>query len=309
MGQGCVNCHNSHAESPKIDWKVGDVRGIQEVSVAQPIGANIFAFKYLSGYFVLTAVVGCLFIALQRRQAALINGMSAELDTANESLASLPIKISRYLSPSKSIFSGQKDVIIHTERKKLTIFFSDIKDFTAATERLQPEQIAQLLNEYLTEMSTIALAHGGTIDKFAGDAMLIFFGDPETKGDAEDARACFRMAIEMQHRIASLSAKWRNIGIEHPFRVRMGINTGLCNVGSGFGSSDRMGYTIIGAEANLAARLQSIAQPGQIVVSDETYAFIRDMVVVEALAPITIKGINREVIPYVINDFLGLQRQ
>jgi class 3 adenylate cyclase len=309
MGQGCVNCHNSHAESPKIDWKVGDVRGIQEVSVAQPIGANIFAFKYLSGYFVLTAVVGCLFIALQRRQAALINGMSAELDTANESLASLPIKISRYLSPSKSIFSGQKDVIIHTERKKLTIFFSDIKDFTAATERLQPEQIAQLLNEYLTEMSTIALAHGGTIDKFAGDAMLIFFGDPETKGDAEDARACFRMAIEMQHRIASLSAKWRNIGIEHPFRVRMGINTGLCNVGSGFGSSDRMGYTIIGAEANLAARLQSIAQPGQRVVSDETNAFIRDMVVVEALAPITIKGINREVIPYVINDFLGLQRQ
>jgi len=302
MGQGCVNCHNSHPESSKVDWKVGDVRGIQEVSIAQPIGANIFTFKYLSGYFMLTAAVGCLFIALQRRQ-------NAELDTVNKFLASLPIKLSRNFSPYKSIFSGQKDVVINTERKKLTIFYSDILDFTAVRERLQPEQITQLLNEYLTEMSTIALAHGGTLDKFVDEAMLIFFGDPETKGDAEDARACFRMAIEMQHRIASLSAKWRNIGIEHPFRVRMGINTGFCNVGSGFGSSDRMGYTIIGAEANLAARLQSIAQPGQIVVSDETYAFIRDMVVVQALAPITMKGINREVIPYIVNDVISLQWQ
>ena len=101
------------------------------------------------------------------------------------------MKISRYLSPQiyKSIFSGQKDVTIHTERKKLTIFFSDIKDFTATTERLQPEQITELLNEYFTEMSSIALAHGGTVDKFVGDAMLVIFGDPETKGDAEDCQS------------------------------------------------------------------------------------------------------------------------
>jgi adenylate cyclase len=211
MGQACVNCHNSHPESPKTDWKVGDVRGIQEISIAQPIGNNIFAFKYLLAYFVLIATVGTLFIMLQRRQAAIINGMNLELETANEFLASLSMKISRYLSPQiyKSIFSGQKDVTISTERKKLTIFFSDIKDFTATTERLQPEQITQLLNEYFTEMSGIALAHGGTVDKFVGDAMLVFFGDPETKGDAEDAKACLRMAIEMQHRIASLNAKWQ----------------------------------------------------------------------------------------------------
>jgi len=230
MGQACVNCHNSHPESPKRDWKVGDVRGIQEIAIAQSIGNNIFAFKYLLAYFVLVATVGTLFILMQRRQAAIINGMNLELETANEFLASLSMKISRYLSPQiyKSIFSGQKDVTISTERKKLTIFFSDIKDFTATTERLQPEQITQLLNEYFTEMSGIALAHGGTVDKFVGDAMLVFFGDPETKGDAEDARACLRMAIEMQHRIASLNAKWRGSGIEHPFRVRMGINTGFC---------------------------------------------------------------------------------
>ena len=122
--------------------------------------------------------------------------------------------------------------------------------------------------------------------------MLIFFGDPETKGDGEDAKACLRMAIEMQERIAELNAKWRNAGIEHPFRVRMGINTGYCNVGN-FGSDDRMDYTIIGAEANLAARLQSIAEPGHIVISYETYALVRDVVVAQALPPITMKGISR----------------
>jgi len=129
MVQACVTCHNSHPESPKTDWKVGDVRGIQEVAIAQPISGNIFAFKYLLAYFVLTAAVGSLFIALQRRQAATISNMNAELETKNEFLDSLSAKISRYLSPQiyRSIFSGQKDVTIHTERKKLTIFFSDIK--------------------------------------------------------------------------------------------------------------------------------------------------------------------------------------
>ena len=247
---------------------------------------------------------------MQRRQARLIQGMNAELETANEFLASLSMKISRYLSPQiyKSIFSGQKEVTIQTERKKLTIFFSDIQDFTATTERLQPEEITALLNEYFTEMSKIALSHGGTIDKFVGDAMLIFFGDPETKGDAEDARACLRMAIEMQDRIAGLNAKWRNAGIEQPFRVRMGINTGYCNVGN-FGSDDRMDYTIIGAEANLAARLQSVAQPGHIVVSYETYALVRDAVVAQALPSITMKGISREVIPYSISGVLDATGQ
>lgn len=306
MAASCVACHNAHPESPKHDWKVGDVRGLQEVSITQPISSDIFAFKYLLSYFVLVAAVGFLFIALQRRQAAVIQSINAELETANDFLASLSMKISRYLSPQiyKSIFSGQKDVTIHTERKRLTIFFSDIKDFTATTERLQPEQITELLNEYFTAMSKIALVHGGTIDKFIGDAMLIFFGDPETRGDAEDAKACLRMAIEMQQRIAGLNAKWRNAGIEHPFRVRIGVNTGYCNVGN-FGSDDRMDYTIIGAEANLAARLQSIAEPGHIVISYETYALVRDMVVAQELPPITMKGISREVVPYSVKGILG----
>jgi class 3 adenylate cyclase len=285
---------------------VGDVRGIQEVSITQPIAANLFSFKYLLMYFALAAVSGVSFLGMQYRQGKVIQGINAELESANDFLASLSMKISRYISPQiyKSIFSGQKDVTIQTERKKLTIFFSDIQNFTATTERLQPELITQLLNEYFTEMSAIALAHGGTIDKFIGDAMLIFFGDPETRGDAADAKACLEMAWAMQHRLAELNAVWRKAGIEQPFRARIGINSGYCNVGN-FGSADRMDYTIIGAEANLAARLQSIAEPGKIVISYETYALVRDEIVAHELPPITMKGISREVVPYTVDRLVG----
>lgn len=306
MGQVCVNCHNSHPDSPKRDWKIGDIRGIQEISVVQPIAANVLSFKFLLAYFALAAVAGATFIVLQRRQTALIRGMNRELGEANEFLASISMKIAKYLSPQiyKGIFSGQKDVAIATERKKLTIFFSDIKDFTAISERLQPEDLTALLNEYFTEMSTIALKHGATVDKFIGDAILAFFGDPETKGVEQDARACLCMAVEMQRRLEQLNTEWRKRGIEQPFRARMGINTGYCNVGN-FGSDDRMDYTIIGAEANLAARLQSIAEPGGICLSYETYALVRDMVRAAPLKPISMKGISREVVPYSVEGLLG----
>jgi adenylate cyclase len=310
MGEVCVSCHNTHSESPKQDWKVGDVRGIQEVSITQPIATNLLAFKYLLLFFLFMGAVGCSFIALQRRQGTVIGRINEELEAANSFLRSVAAKLARYLSPQiyNSIFSGEKDAAIQTERKKLTIFFSDISDFTAITERTQPEEITRLLNEYFTAMSNIALSHGGTVDKFIGDAILIFFGDPQTKGASEDARACVRMAIAMQRRMAELNAKWRNEGIELPFRIRIGINTGYCNVGN-FGSEDRMDYTIIGAETNLAARLQSIAQPGQIILSYESYTYVRDVVAASALAPITMKGISREIIPYLVQGFLDADGQ
>ncbi len=306
MGPVCVSCHNSHPDSPKHDWKVGDVRGIQEISVAQPIAGNVFSFKFLLSYFAFVAAAGLILIVLQRRQTGLIRGMNRELTEANDFLAGVSAKLAKYLSPQvyKSIFSGEKEVAIETERKKLTIFFSDIKDFTTISERLQPEDLTALLNEYFTEMSAIALRHGGTVDKFIGDAILVFFGDPDTKGVKEDARACLRMAVEMQQRLEVLSAQWRQRGIEQPFCARMGINTGYCNVGN-FGSNDRMEYTIIGAAANLAARLQSIAEPGGICLSYETYALVRDLVEAQPLAPIIMKGLSREIIPYAVKGWSG----
>jgi len=302
MGQACVSCHNTHPESPKRDWQVGDVRGIQAISVHQPIATNLFSFKYLFLYFAGAGTFGIAFAGLQWRQANMFRSMNAELEEANGFLATISMKISKYLSPQiyKSIFSGEKDVVISTERKKLTIFFSDIKDFTETAEHLQPEELTNLLNEYFTEMSVIAHAHGATVDKFIGDAILAFFGDPETRGAREDANACLDMAIAMQRRMGELKGEWRRRGIEKPFEVRMGINTGYCNVGN-FGSADRMDYTIIGAEANLAARLQGIAEPGGIVISYETWAHVQDRVRVHRLDPITLKGISGEIVPYAVD--------
>jgi adenylate cyclase len=305
MGQTCVACHNTHPDSPKRDWKIGDVRGIQELSITQPIATNVFSFKYLLLYFAFAAIVGFTFVANERRQAAVIAGINASLGKANDFLAGISAKLARYLSPQiyASIFSGERDVTIQTERKKLTIFFSDIKDFTATTERLQPEELTRLLNEYLTEMSAIALEHGGTIDKFIGDAMVVFFGDPTTLGVQEDAKAAVRMAVEMQARLRELNVDWRARGIEIPFRARIGINTGYVNVGN-FGSNDRMDYTIIGGEANLAARLETSAEPGGIVMSYETYALVRDIVTAHEQPPMRVKGISRDVIPYVVDGLI-----
>ena len=187
---------------------------------------------------------------------------------AQEKIEQLASQLSKYLSPQvyQSIFSGKKNVKIEAYRKKLTVFFSDIKGFTEITDRLEPEVLSFLLNSYLNEMSKIALKYGGTIDKFVGDAILIFFGDPETRGEKEDAKACVLMAIEMRERMKKLHNIWEDQGIFNPLEIRIGINTGFCNVGN-FGSEDRLDYTIIGGEVNLASRLESSAETGQILIS------------------------------------------
>lgn len=234
-----------------------------------------------------------------------IEERNAALDEKTRMLESLSVKLSKYLSPQvyASIFTGSRDVELATERKRLTVFFSDIKDFTATTADMQPEDLTAMLNRYFTAMSKIALAHGAHIDKFIGDAMLMFFGDPETRGVEEDARACVRMAVAMQRQMVELQQEWRASGCEQPFEMRVGINTGYCNVGN-FGSDDRMDYTIIGAEVNLAARIEAAADPGGILISYPTYALVRDIVRAEERDSITAKGIRREVRVFAVGGIL-----
>jgi adenylate cyclase len=127
--------------------------------------------------------------------------------------------------------------------------------------------------------------------------MLMFFGDPVSKGVKEDAKACIMMAIAMQRRMRELEQDWRRRGLQRPFRIRMGITTGFCTVGN-FGSRDRMDYTIIGNEVNLAARLQSAAEPGGILLSHETNALVQDVVLTEEHPPMTVKGFLRPINNY-----------
>jgi adenylate cyclase len=231
----------------------------------------------------------------------------------NMMLESLSAKLSKYLSPQiySSIFSGRQAVEIASKRKKLTVMFSDIAGFTETADGLESEELTKILNHYLTEMSHIALEYGATIDKYIGDAIMIFFGDPETKGVKADALACVKMAIEMQRRMRGLQLEWREQGMENPFQLRIGINTGYCTVGN-FGSEDRMDYTIIGNEVNLAARLQTLAKMGEILISHETCSLISDTLLADEQPPTTVKGFSKPIRNYQIigqyNEFVDEDR-
>ena len=226
-----------------------------------------------------------------------------EVEQRGKAFEELSIKLSKYLPPQihKALFSGQHDAKVATQRKKLTVFFSDIKEFTTSAESLQPEALTEYLNEYFSEMTKIALEYGATIDKYIGDAMMLFFGDPESKGVAEDAVACVEMAVKMQSRMRVLVEQWKKRGFETPFVIRIGINTGYCNVGN-FGSEERLSYTIIGGEVNIAQRLESNAEPGGILMSYETYAHVKHLYQAEEKPSMHLKGISREIKTYALRE-------
>ena len=233
----------------------------------------------------------------QKKQKKIADEAKQEALEKSAELEILSAKLARYLSPQiyEQIFSGNQDADVTSQRKKLTVFFSDIVGFTDITEHLESEELTSLINFYLNEMSTIALKYGGTIDKYIGDAILIFFGDPETKGYAEDATNCLKMAIEMQQKMQELTNVWgKNFGLKTVLSIRIGINTGFCTVGN-FGSENRLDYTVIGSPVNLASRLESSAQPNKIIVSEETYLLVRDLFELEEVGEIKLKGISRPV--------------
>jgi len=249
--------------------------------------------RNLSWLVVLFAMIAIAsgFVELRRTQI--------ELAEKNELLADLSSKLAKFLPAQlyNSIFTGRQSVGVAAKRKKLTIFFSDIANFTETTDSLESEELTNLLNQYLTEMSKIAISHGATIDKYVGDAIMGFFGDPASRGSKEDAIACVKMAMAMQRRMRELQLKWRDLGSEKPFQLRIGVNTGFCTVGN-FGSEDRMDYTIIGNEVNLAARLQSHAELGGILVAHETSSLIKDTILTEEQEAVSVKGFAHPVRVY-----------
>ena len=224
-----------------------------------------------------------------------------DLSEKSAALEALSSKLAKYLAPQvyDSIFTGRQDGKIASKRKKLTVCFSDIADFTETTDKMESEDLTQLLNQYLTEMSRIALQYGATIDKYIGDAILMFFGDPESRGVREDALACVKMALAMQSRMDELAEVWRDTGIENPLRCRIGIHTGYCTVGN-FGSEDRMDYTIVGGAVNLASRIEHEALPGSVLISYETFAHVKDAIQCEERGQIRVRGLAYPVDTYAV---------
>ena len=229
-----------------------------------------------------------------------------ELSFKTERLEKISNQLAKYLSPQiyKNIFETDTDKVETYTRKKLTVFFSDIKEFTSLSDTLDPDLLAEIINEYLSEMTEIALHFGGTIDKFIGDAILIFFGDPETEGTALDAEKCVNMAIAMRKRVGELDEVWKKEkGITQGLQVRTGISTGYCTVGN-FGSVQRVDYTVLGSPVNLAARLEAACGPQEILVSPETKSLVEKAFEFEEKKPIKLKGFSEAIKPYqlIIND-------
>ncbi|OSM01688.1 adenylate/guanylate cyclase domain-containing protein [Magnetofaba australis] len=245
-----------------------------------------------------------------------INQAATQLDAAQrearrerDHLAQVSQTLANFFPPQvrERILSGRLSDRIASQRRKLTVFFSDLVGFTRAVENMEAEDLTRLLNEYFHEMSEIALAHGGVIDKYVGDAMLVFFGDDEGDVDPrEGAAACVAMAAQMQQSMVGLRQRWANQGVARPFHVRMGIATGYCAVGI-FGSEKRRDYTIIGNTVNLASRLESAAQPDEALVSHETYVLTRELFHFTPREPMTVKGVAEPVQAYSVGEPRGAQ--
>ena len=260
---------------------------LMNVTVAVGISAHLAVTAYFTG-----------------KQTKQLEVLHKEIKTKQVEQQNLANKVAKYISPQiwELIFSGKQEVKLETQRKKLVVFFSDIKGFTALSEQIESEALTEILNNYLTEMTNIALKYGGTIDKYIGDSIMVFFGDPKTQGAKKDTLACVAMAIEMRKHMKVLRQNWRSQGVQTPLEVRMGINTGYCTVGN-FGTESRMDYTIIGKEVNMASRLESAADAGEILLSHESYALIQDKIICREKGTITAKGFSRPVPVYEAVDF------
>ena len=240
------------------------------------------------------------------RQKELLSKAREDIEKQKNKIEQISIKLSRYLPAQiyEQIFSGSLDIHKKSERKKLTIFFSDIVEFTSLSEQIEAEELSDFLNFYLTEMTDIAQKYGGTIDKFIGDSIMIFFGDPNSYGYDKDAINCVDMALEMQSKITSLQPYIRKT-YNFPFQleIRVGINTGICNVGN-FGSENRLDYTAIGRAINIASRLEGEASPGMVLISESTKVFLSNKFAFSDKKRILVKGV-----PFPIECFEVIKKE
>jgi adenylate cyclase len=225
-----------------------------------------------------------------------------KLAITSQQLARANEVIGRYVASqlAEQIHAGNYYNLERHERRKLTLFFSDIQNFAAIADLVEPEDLSTLLNEYLSEMTAIGERYGATIDKFVGDAIMIFFGAPLATSDRDHALRAVRMAIEMQSRLGELRSRWERNGSQHPFHIRIGINTGHASIGN-FGSKTRMDYTAIGRQVNLAARLQTQCEPDRVLLAHSTWVLVRDEVPCGPKGEIAVKGFREPVTVYEVD--------
>jgi class 3 adenylate cyclase len=270
----------------------GEYIGLMHLARAEGIAVERDVFSFMPAttivLYLVTVLVG--FISKQMQLT------EVKLAAANAQLEDAQATLSRYVAPqlAQKIREGAGGEVWSHQRRKLTLFFSDIKEFTATTDSMEPEDLARVLNEYIDEMVRIAAKHSGTVAQISGDGLFIFFGAPEFVDDKEHALRSVRMAVAMQRRMREMEPHWYESGIERPFRIRCGINTGMATVG-GFGSAGRREYTAIGMQTNLAARLEAACEPGQILLGHATWALVKEEFPCTKMALLEVKGVHQPI--------------
>jgi adenylate cyclase len=233
--------------------------------------------------------------------------LEEQLVIQNQKIKTLRDKMRKYLSPQlyDALLGGTTDADTkkHT-RTNLTVYYSDMVSFSGLTDEIEPELLSDILNTYLTRMSEIALSYGGTVDKFIGDAVVVFFGAPVFTNDVYHARQCALMALEMREELFRLQDKWRQ-KLDRSLQIRAGIATGFCTVGN-FGSENRMDYTIIGRAINLSNRLETLCPPDHIYISGATRALIEDEFETTFAGQHDLKGFHK---PVDVWELIGTRKE
>lgn len=224
----------------------------------------------------------------RRRLEARVDEQVAELVRTGELARFLPQQV------AEGLLGGRLHADEPFERRRITVLFADMVGFTDLSESLEPEELAEVLNGYLREMTAAVLAHGGSLDNFIGDGVMAVFGAPQERPEAEQAWAAVQAAMEMRARCRQLAASLRERGIPADPDIRVGLNTAHCTVGV-FGSEVMRAYKAVGFAVNVAARLQTAADPGSILCGFRTYALVKDRVRAEERGALSVKGALRPV--------------
>jgi adenylate cyclase len=256
--------------------------GVALVYTAFAVGLYAYTLHWIDLIHVDGAIIlSALFVALYR---TITEGADKRVITEMFGKHVSPALVTRMLSHDDPL----KALDLSGKRAKVTIFYSDIRGFTAMSEKMTPEQIYGQLNEYFEEMCRIVFEHGGYVDKFIGDCLMAVFSAPDPRPGTIDAVEAVEAAFRQQERIIEMMTEWQAQG-RQLFTVGMGLNTGEVVMGN-LGSSDRLNYTVIGDNVNTAARLYNVAKGGQTIISEATYNEVKDHFIVNELTPVFVKG-------------------
>jgi len=235
-------------------------------------------------------------------QAARLKEQSAQLaewnrkleERVDDQLAELERigRLKRFLSPqlAELIVSEGDESFLESHRREIAVVFADLRGFTAFSETGEPEEVMGVLREYHEAMGTLIFRYEGTLERFAGDGLMVFFNDPVPCPDP--AVRAVKMAVAMRECMVELCAKWRGHG--HQLDLGLGIAQGFATLGK-IGFAGRFDYAAIGTVTNLASRLCSEAQPGQILISQRVYSAVNELVDIQSLGELTLKGLHKPV--------------